>query len=449
MRQADVNPAAIAVFERFYRQLEAGITGLVPEDSIEPLADPPRLDDVKVSVVAAREALSRTVIIKLNGGLGTSMGLDRAKSLLQVRKGITFLDMIAGQIRYARDTYRAKLPVLFMNSFRTREDTLEYLSRYPALVKEPWGLDFLQNAEPKLLADELTPVSWPSDPSLEWCPPGHGDLYPALWGSGLLKKMLDAGYQYLSVANGDNLGAAPDPRLAGWFAESGAPYAAEVCLRTVNDRKGGHLAIRKSDGQLILRDTAQTPAEDLRYFTDENRHRYFHCNNLWLRLESLYQALAEHDGVLPLPLIRNEKHVDPSDASTPKVIQIESAMGSAVEVFQGAQAIVVGRDRFQPVKTTNELLLLRSDLFRLGEDFRLRAVDELPEITLDPRYYKLIADFERRFTWIPSLVGCTSFKVNGDWSFDQWGAVRGSVELPDLGVPASFPAQSPGQDRAG
>jgi len=430
MTAAGVNQAAMNVFEHAYRMLDAGVTGIIREADIDPLLDPPRLSDVHVNDADAQAALARTVIIKLNGGLGTSMGLDRAKTLLSVRDGLTFLDLIVAQVRHARQAYGARLPLLFMDSFRTRDDTLSYLARYPDLPTDGLPLDFLQNVEPKLRADDLTPVSWPADPSLEWCPPGHGDLYPALWGTGLLHALLDAGFRYASVANGDNLGAAPDPVLAGWFASTGAPYAAEVCVRTANDRKGGHLALRKADGRLILRDTAQTAPEEMAYFTDEFRHPFFHANNLWFDLEQVGALLDERHGVLGLPLIRNEKTVDPTDATSPAVIQLESAMGSAVEVFEGARAIAVERDRFLPVKTTNELMLLRSDVFALGDDGRLRAqVEHLPEISLDPRYYRLIDDFERRVRVVPSLRRVTSLRVDGDHSFDVPCDLAGDVVL--------------------
>ena len=433
MVDAGVDPVAIDVFTHYYRLAETGTTGLIGEDTIEPLLAPAQLDQVEVSEADAQDALAKTVIIKLNGGLGTSMGLDRAKSLLPVRDGRNFLDLIAAQVLHARRTYGVRLPLLFMDSFRTRQDTLEYLARYPELATDGLPLDFLQNAEPKIRADDLTPVEWPDDPSLEWCPPGHGDLYPALWGSGVLDALIDAGFRYVSVANGDNLGAAPNPRLAGWFAGTGAPYAAEVCPRTVNDRKGGHLAIRKRDGQLILRDTAQTAPEEMHFFTDEYRHPFFHANNLWLDIVQVRQAMVARGGVLELPLIRNLKTVDPTDRTSPQVIQFETAMGSAIEVFPGAQAIAVGRDRFLPVKTTNELMLLRSDVFDLREDGTLAAVADIPGIDLDDRYYKLVDDFDERVRVVPSLRRAESLVVRGDWVFDARSEVVGEVALADDG----------------
>lgn len=436
MEEAGVATPAIEVFTSFYEQLTSGETGVIPEDSITPLTDPPMLEDVQVGEEEARAALDQLVVIKLNGGLGTSMGLERAKTLLEVRDGHNFLDLIARQVLDARERHGARLPLLFMTSFRTDQDTIDYLEKYPDLAVDGLPLTFLQNQEPKLRADDLTPVEWPADPSLEWCPPGHGDLYPALEGSGVLDQLIAAGYKYACVSNGDNLGARPDPTLAGWFAASGAPYAAELCRRTVNDKKGGHLAIRKSDGQLILRETAQTLPEEMVYFTDEHRHPFFHTNNLWFDLEKLRATLTERNSVLGLPLIRNEKTVDPTDSSSTPVIQIESAMGAAVEVFEGATAICVGRDRFLPVKTTNELLLLRSDVYDLDDAGRLVAqTDTVPEIELDARYYKTVDGFAQRIPEAPSLKEATRLRVEGDWTLGRGVRVVGDVALDDTGEP--------------
>jgi UTP--glucose-1-phosphate uridylyltransferase len=444
MAAAGVPQQAIDVFTYYYRQLEAGVSGFIPEDTIEPLEDPPMLSDIAVSDEDAAAALEQTVIIKLNGGLGTSMGMDKAKSLLPVREDKTFLDIIVDQVQQARARYQIQLPLLFMNSFRTQQDTLAALAPYDDLAIAGLDLGFVQNQEPKLRADDLTPVEWPADPALEWCPPGHGDLYTAFATSGVLDRLLSLGYRYASVSNSDNLGAAPNATLAGWFAASGAPYAAEICRRTAADRKGGHLAIRKSDRQLILRDTAQTPKDEMHFFTDEFRHPFFHCNNLWFDLQLLDRTLRERKGVLGLPLIKNEKTVDPADPSSPKVIQIETAMGAAVEVFEGATAIGVGRDRFLPVKTTSDLLVLRSDAYQLEPTGQLTAVaDPVPVVDLDDRYYKIITDFDQRFpAGAPSLRQARSVVVQGDWTFEAGVRLIGAVALQDRGNPQIIAAGS-------
>jgi UTP--glucose-1-phosphate uridylyltransferase len=442
MAAAGVNQQAIEVFRAYYGQLTEGATGYIREADIEPLTDPDLLSDVTVDEAAARYALAATVIIKLNGGLGTSMGMDKAKSLLPVRDGWSFLDLIVGQLRAARAAYGVRLPLLFMDSFRTHDDTLAALSNYDDLTVDGLPLDFVQSQEPKLRVDDLTPVEWPADPRLEWCPPGHGDFYPSLMSSGILDRLIELGYRYASVSNSDNLGAAPDATLAGWFAASGAPYAAEICRRTPADRKGGHLAIRKRDGQLILRDTAQTMDEEMDHFTDQHRHPFFHCNNLWFDLAVLAETLRQRRGVLGLPLIKNSKTADPADSFSPAVVQIESSMGAAVEVFAGATAICVGRERFLPVKTTSDLLLLRSDVYQVGEDGRLSlVVESAPLIELAGAPYKTIGAFEQRFpAGAPSLREAAGLTVHGDWTFQAGVRVVGAVELADTEEPQTVPA---------
>jgi UTP--glucose-1-phosphate uridylyltransferase len=439
MADAGVPSRAIDVFSAFYRELEQGSRGMIREDDVEPLTDVAHAADLRVDDAAAREAAAVTAVIKLNGGLGTSMGMDRAKTLLPVRADLTFLDVIVGQVKHVREELGVRLPLLFMNSFRTRDDTLAAL---PDDLNGDLPQDFLQNREPKLRADDLTPVEWPADPSLEWCPPGHGDLYTALETSGVLATLLEAGFRYATVSNADNLGAAPDPAMMGWFAASGAPYAAEVCRRTPADVKGGHLVVRRSDGRLVLRETAQTADEDAEAAADMTRHRYFHTNNLWFDLEQLAQTLADREGVLGLPLIRNEKTVDPTDPSSPKVVQIESAMGAGVEVFDGATAIEVDRSRFLPVKTTNDLLLLRSDVYGVGPDFRVRAQVDPPLVDLDRRFYTTIGDFDARIPDPPSLVDATSLTVRGDWRFGRGVVVAGDVRLDDDGTARAIAANS-------
>ena len=307
-----------------------------------------------------------------------------------------------------------------------------------------WNSTSCRARNPSCCADDLTPVEWPADPSLEWCPPGHGDLYTSLVSSGVLDRLVGLGYRYASISNSDNLGAAPNATIAGWFAASGAPYAAEVCRRTAADRKGGHLAIRKADGRLILRDTAQTASNEMAYFTDEHRHPYFHTNNLWFDLRALADTLAERNAVLGLPMIKNVKTVDPSDSTSPEVIQIESAMGAAIEVFEGATAIGVGRERFLPVKTTNDLLLLRSDVYEVAPDGRLvQQQTPAPLVDLDSRFYKTIAGFEKRFPdGAPSLQRAQRLKVEGDWTFAGGVAVVGDVTLSDAGEPRTIPTGS-------
>src|SRR6185295_10835339 len=269
------------------------------------------------------------------------------------------------------------------------------------------------------------------EPSLEWCPPGHGDLYTALVTSGMLAALLERGFEYAFMANADNLGAVLDTRILAWMRDEQVPFAMEVTDRTEADRKGGHIARRRADGRLVLRETAQTPKEDLESLQDIGRHRYVNTNNLWIDLRALDAAMRERNGVLGLPMIRNQKTVDPGDKSSPAVFQIETAMGAAIEVFEGARALRVPRTRFAPVKTTDDLLVLRSDVYELTDDARVVLAGgrtDVPFVALDPGYFKLLRDYDARFPeGEPSLVECDRFEVEGDVRFGANVVARGNV----------------------
>jgi UTP--glucose-1-phosphate uridylyltransferase len=429
MRREGLPGPAIDTFRFYYEQLVGGETGIVAESEIEPLVDPPDAD--RLPDDDASEFLDQTVIIRLNGGLGTSMGMTQAKSLLEVKEGLTFLDVIVRQVLALRKRSGARLPLVLMNSFYTREDSLAALERYAELASDV-PADFVQHKEPKIAVGDLQPVEWPADPSKEWCPPGHGDLYTALLTSGMLDALLDRGYAYAFVANSDNLGATLEPRILAWFAREGIPFASEVTDRTEADRKGGHVA-RRREGGLILRETAQTGDEDMDAFTDIRRHSYFNCNNLWIDLRALRDELSRRDGVLGLPMIVNAKTVDPGDKSSPGVYQLETAMGAAIGVFEGAQALRVPRRRFTPVKTTSDLLVVRSDAFVLTPEGFVEPAPQRPDgvaplVSLDD-HYKLVGDFEARVPDPPSLVACRRLSVRGDVAFGRDVVVRGDVEI--------------------
>jgi len=430
MRAEGLGDAAVESFARQYERLREGETGTLAESEIEPVASLPDADELTAEADA--ELLDATVVIKLNGGLGTSMGMTKAKSLLEVKDGRTFLDLIAEQVLALREASGARIPLILMSSFATREDSLAALDAYDDLSA---GLppDFVQNKVPKIRQDTLEPVAWEADPSLEWAPPGHGDLYTALVTSGMLEALLDAGYRYAFVSNSDNLGAVLDRRILAWLASSGAPFLMEVADRTSSDRKGGHLARRKSDGGLVLREIAQTPDADVDAFQNTSRHKYFNTNTLWIDLRALRDLLSG-SGVIDLPMIVNKKTVDPGDTSSTPVIQLETAMGAAIGVFEGAAALRVPRSRFVPVKTTNDLLSLRSDAYVIGDGRAVHLAAERhgvpPFVDLDSDHYKLVADFDARFpSGAPSLVACDALHVVGDVTFGADVVVRGEVTV--------------------
>lgn len=436
MQQAELPELIVNVFHHYYEQLIHGATGYIYNDEATPVATLPDISDLDGDyLVAGRAALSKTVFLKLNGGLGTSMGMEGPKSLLPAKANLSFLDIIIEQVQHLRNTIGASVPLVLMDSFNTQQDTLAALAEYPDFVQS-LPFDFTQHKVPKVRKDDFAPAAWPADPDKEWCPPGHGDLYNAIVTSGMLERLLAAGYEYAFVSNSDNLGATLNPRLLGYFARNRLPFLMEVAERTAADRKGGHLA-QRPDGQLILRELAQCPPEEQAEFQDVSRYKYFNTNNLWVHLPTLHRILEERDGVLGLPLIRNEKPVDPTNPQSYRVYQLETAMGSAIAVFPGARAIRVGRDRFIPVKKNNDLLLLWSDVYELTHQYHLQLNPERlifserpPLIELDDRYYQMIDEMRARFPHgAPSLLQCKALRVEGNVFFGKDVVIKGKVRI--------------------
>lgn len=434
MRAAGAHEEAIRSFQSAYARLVSGEQALISSDELEPVGNVPGLEDLPDADPA--QALAGVAVVKLNGGLATTMGLREPKSLIEARDGRSFMEIIVGQVLALRRRYGVRLPLLLMDSEATREPTLRALARFPDLATDGLEPGFMQSMIPKLDADTLAPVSWPREPELEWCPPGHGDVYGAMRRSGMLEALLERGFRYAMISNADNLGARVDARIAAHIASGQIPFAMEVVQGTEADRKGGHVARRLSSGRLVLRETAQTPEQDAESFRDYKRWRWYNTNTLWVDLRALAEALKVAEGVLELPLIVNRKTVDPRDSDSTPVIQLESAMGAAIGSFDGAQLLHVPRTRFAPVKTTDDLLVLRSDVYEVNDDLEVEPIAEraldLPYVELDPRFYKLIDDFESRFPGgPPSLREAERLVVKGDVTFGAGVRVRGAVSLDE------------------
>jgi len=432
MKQEGQPQAAIDIFLRYYDALRRGKTGYIAESEINPVTEGDIADfaDIADLHIIGEEALTHAVVIKLNGGLGTSMGLYKAKSLIPVKSGLSFLDITALQIRGLNKRFGLSIPLIMMNSFNTEIDTIAALDGYPD-IRTGIPPSFIQHKFPKINAADLSPVETPHDRRLEWNPPGHGDLYAAIQSSGVLDTLLKRGYKYAFISNIDNLGAALDTRILGYFADSGFPFLMEVTDRMFMDRKGGHIA-RMKDGRLALREAAQCPPESIERFMDTDLHRYFNTNNLWIRLDALRDIWNR--GTLTLPMIRNMKKLDARDADSSDVIQLESAMGSALSVFQNAGALRVPRSRFAPVKNCEELLLLWSDYYDLTEDYRIvmnqRHKSIQMNVLLEPQFYGTLDKLKERFpAGAPSLVNCESLSVFGDVKFGKDIVITGKTSV--------------------
>uniref|UniRef100_A0A7R9V765 UTP--glucose-1-phosphate uridylyltransferase n=1 Tax=Chlamydomonas euryale TaxID=1486919 RepID=A0A7R9V765_9CHLO len=449
MRAKGLGDAAVCAFKRNYDQLVAGATGLVPEADIEPVTELPDLRKMdEASEAQVKDVLAKTAVLKLNGGLGTSMGLETAKSLLEVKDGRTFIDLIAEQVKHMRARFDRKVLFILMNSFSTSDDTRAFLQeKHPDLLTEPY-IELMQNSSPKVDATTLAPATYEPNPEQEWCPPGHGDIYSALLGSGMMDRLLGDGVEYLFVSNSDNLGATLDTTLLQYFASTAAPFMMEVCERTGADKKGGHLCRRTADGKLMLRESAMCPDDDKAAFEDISKHKFFNTNNLWVNLPALKAALSNSGGSLALPLIRNKKTVNPRDSASAPVYQLETAMGSAIECFDGAGAIVVPRTRFAPVKTCGDLFLLRSDVYKIMEDATIQAVvPKVPLVKLDDKHYKLVDKMEALVEAPPSMIECNSLVVIGAVKFAKGVVLKGDCELE--GGDAASPAELKASEYSG
>jgi UTP--glucose-1-phosphate uridylyltransferase len=425
MQQEGLAPIVIDTFAHYYQKVVTGETGMIRDADIAPLdeADIPRYEDLAAYEASGLAAFPQSVRIILNGGLGTSMGLTGPKSLLPVKNGRSFLELLLSQ------SSRHDVTLALMNSFSTHQATLAAIERIGP-EREPRC--FLQHKFPKILQDGLGPASWPQNPELEWNPPGHGDIYTALETSGMLDRLINAGIVYAFISNSDNLGADMDERLLGYFAEQNLPFMMEAAQRTPADVKGGHLARARSGG-LLLRESAQCPEAELDAFRDIERYRFFNTNNLWVNLTYLKTLITEKGGVR-LPMILNPKHLDPRDAGSPRVFQVETAMGAAISLFQGASAVSVPRSRFFPVKKCNDLLVVRSDYVMLTEEDRMvlnpdRRSEDL-KVSLDPAFYGHVDGFDERFPeGAPSLAACESLTVQGDVRFEGGVTIQGRAVI--------------------
>lgn len=423
---------AIDLFTIYYNQLLNGENGSLPEKDIDPVPisniDLWKNNPDNISV--GEQNLNKTVIIKLNGGLGTTMGLQGPKSLIPVKNQLTFLDITALQTIILNKRTGSRIPLILMNSFNTEAQCIQFLKKYPELLTDI-PVSFIQNMFPRIDISTLSPASVPQDPHLEWNPSGHGDIYSSLMTSGILDLLIEQGYQYAFISNIDNLGASLETGILGYFVSKKLTFLMEVTDRTWMDRKGGHLA-RLKNGRLILREAAQCPEEDKHHFQNISRHCFFNTNNLWIDLRELKKLLEENKNVIRLPLICNRKKIDPTNPDSKEVFQLESAMGTAISVFNNASAIRVSRSRFAPVKNCEELLLLWSDYYLLDDNYHIihnpARKHENMGIKLDPVFYSWIEQLQQRFPQdVPSLIECNSLNIMGDIRFGKGISIKGSV----------------------
>lgn len=430
MKQEGLSDLLIQDFLTKVEKVRTGETGKVKWETIGDLD--PNKDEIDLEVLRKKypikkETLAKLVVIKLNGGLGTSMGLEKAKSLIPIKDGMSFLKIIASQVKFMRSKYGVEIPLILMNSYNTEADSLEELKN--AAFKQDITTSFLQNKVPRLNQSDLTPITL-ADKKEEWCPPGHGDIYLSLKQTGILDQLLSHGIEYAFISNGDNLGATIEPAILEYLVDEKLDFTMEMTPKTLADTKGGAIYRKMIDGKFVgleLLETAQVPKEHEHEFSGMGKFRTFSTNNLWVNLRALAALMKEKTP--SLSLIVNPKVVDGKD-----VLQLETAMGSAIGSFQKTKGIIIPRDRFAPVKKCEDYLIRRSDAYVLNEDFSLtmnpeRKKANLSEnlVSLDDKYYKKIKSFEKLFSAYPSLVLSKSLKVEGEIEFDAPIVLKGDV----------------------
>ncbi|XP_013784292.1 UTP--glucose-1-phosphate uridylyltransferase-like [Limulus polyphemus] len=373
------------------------------------------------------EMLNKLVVIKLNGGLGTSMGCTGPKSVIPVRSDLTFLDLTVQQIEHLNKTYNVDVPLVLMNSFNTEEDTQKVLKKYRGFNVKIYT--FEQNKYPRINRESMLPVATSvenSDPEA-WYPPGHGDFYESFHKSGLLQQFIDQGKEVCFVSNIDNLGATVDVNILNTMLNHSSDphpeFIMEVTDKTIADVKGGTLI--QYEGKLRLLEIAQVPKEHVDEFKSVKTFKIFNTNNLWMSLRSIASLVQE--GMLDMEIIVNHKHLDYGI----NVIQLETASGAAMKDFARAIGINVPRKRFLPVKKTSDLLAVMSSLYLMKngtlEMSPKRAFPTVPLVKLGENHFAKVRDFLRRFASIPDMLELDHLTVSGDVTFGKGVSLRGTV----------------------
>ncbi|CAM6119296.1 unnamed protein product [Calypogeia fissa] len=388
-----------------------------------------------------KSLLDKLAVLKLNGGLGTTMGCTGPKSVIEVRNGQTFLDLIVQQIEHLNSTYSSTVPLVLMNSFNTHVDTQEIIRKYEGSKLNV--ITFNQSQYPRMVAEDLIP--WPAKGKTDnagWYPPGHGDIFAAFYNSGKLDELLAKGVEYVFIANADNLGATVDLKILNHLVKNGNEYCMEVTPKTLADVKGGTLI--SYEGRVQLLEIAQVADEHVGEFKSIDKFKIFNTNNLWVSLKAI-KRLVEADA-LKMEIIPNPKEVDGV-----KVLQLETAAGAAIRFFDKAIGVNVPRSRFLPVKATSDLLLVQSDLYTVEDGSVLRnparKIAENPAVELSSEFKK-VGNFLQRFKTIPSVLNLISLKVSGNVWFGKDIVLKGKVVIDGKGEKLEIPDKAELENKA-
>jgi len=392
----------------------------LPEGSVDDYSDlkPPSESHTIKSM------LNKLVVVKLNGGLGTSMGCKGPKSVIPVRNDLTFLDLTVQQIEHLNKTYNCSVPLVLMNSFNTEEDTQKVLRKYENFDVKIYT--FLQSRYPRINKESLLPIARhvnQDETGEAWYPPGHGDFYPSFSNSGLLEEFINEGRDYVFLSNIDNLGATVDLNLVNHIFHKDTEFVMEVTDKTKADVKGGTLI--EYENKLRLLEIAQVPKNHVEDFKSVKKFRIFNTNNLWISLQAIKREVDAKS--INMEVIVNPKTLDCGT----NVIQLETAVGSAMKNFNNAQGVLVPRARFLPVKKTSDLLLVMSNLYSLYHGTLImspqRMFPTVPLVKLGENHFAKVKEFLDRFGTIPDILELDHITVSGDVKFGKNVSLKGTV----------------------
>ncbi|CAC9889350.1 unnamed protein product [Aureobasidium pullulans] len=346
--------------------------------------------------------LNKLAVLKLNGGLGTSMGCVGPKSVIEVRDGMSFLDLSVRQIEYLNRTYGVNVPFVLMNSFNTDSDTANIIKKY-----EGHNIDIMTFNQSRY--------------------PRHGDVFESLYNSGILDKLLERGVEIVFLSNADNLGAVVDLKILQHMVDTKAEYIMELTDKTKADVKGG--TIIDYEGQARLLEIAQVPKEHVNEFKSIKKFKYFNTNNIWMNLRAVKRIVENNE--LAMEIIPNGKSIpaDKKGEADVSIVQLETAVGAAIRHFHNAHGVNVPRRRFLPVKTCSDLMLVKSDLYTLKHGQLIMDPNRFgpaPLIKLGGDFKK-VSSFQSRIPSIPKILELDHLTITGPVNLGRGVTCKGTV----------------------
>eukprot|EP01114_Cavostelium_apophysatum_P000818 TRINITY_DN1071_c0_g1_i1.p1 TRINITY_DN1071_c0_g1~~TRINITY_DN1071_c0_g1_i1.p1 ORF type:complete len:508 (-),score=134.08 TRINITY_DN1071_c0_g1_i1:76-1599(-) len=411
-------------FKQLFAQFKEQKGKLIEWEKIKPPADNlvvPMNSLPTYDKSAVAELSKKLCVLKLNGGLGTTMGCTGPKSVIEVHSELSFLDLTVAQIEHLNHTYNANVPLILMNSFNTHEETLKVIKKYEDIQAQI--LSFNQSRFPRISKESYLPLSEnPNGDKEAWYPPGHGDVWRAFVNSGLCEEMIQQGKEYVFISNIDNLGATVNFDILNYMVKEKVDYVMEVTDKTRSDVKGGTLI--DYEGKPRLFEIAQCPPSKLDEFKSIKKFKIFNTNNLWVSLRAILHLVKENklNGV---DVITNYKKAMGKDC-----IQLETACGAAVQFFNNAKGINVPRSRFLPVKSTSDLFVVQSNLYELQNGtlqmHKKRTYPSVPLVNLGENF-KTVSNYNSRLKSIPDILELDQLTVSGDVTFGTNVVLKGTV----------------------